>query len=68
MKFTDRAFTIVAGLFLLAAAVLLWRNNLTAAFVIATLGIVAWFLGFRAQTRAKVAADSAAQEDEDFEE
>ena len=61
-------FTIVAGLCLLAAAVLLWRNNLTAAFVSATLGVVAWFFSFRAQTRARVAAESPVEEDEDLEE
>ena len=48
----ERVFTILSGLFLLSAAVLLWWNNLTAAFVTATLGIVAWFLSFRAQARA----------------
>lgn len=65
----ERVFTIISGLFLLAAAVLLWWNNLTAAFVTATLGIVAWLLGFRAQARAKiVAAEPPVESDEDFEE
>ena len=64
----ERLFSIVAGLSLVAAAVLLWRNNLTAAFVSATLGIVAWFLSFRAQTRARVAAQSPLERDEDIEE
>ena len=66
---TERVFTIISGLFLLAAVVLLWWNNLTAAFVTATLGIVAWFLGFRAQMRAKiVAAEPPVETDEDVEE
>lgn len=65
---TERVFTIMAGLFLVAAAVLLWRNNLTAAFVTATVGIVAWFLSFRAQTRAKMAAESPVETDEDVQE
>ena len=65
---TERVFTIMAGLFLVAAAVLLWRNNLTAAFVTATLGIVAWFLSFRAQTRAKIVAESPVETDEDVQE
>ena len=65
---TERSFTIMAGLFLVAAAVLLWRNNLTAAFVTATLGIVAWFLSLRAQTRAKIAAESPVETDEDVQE
>jgi hypothetical protein len=62
-----RVFTIIAGIFLLAAAVLLLWNNLTAAFVTATLGTVAWFLGFRAQTRARTAAESPIERDEDIE-
>ena len=53
---TERILSIVAGLFAVSAGVLLWRNNLTAAFVTATLGAVAWFLSHRAQMRAKVAA------------
>lgn len=63
----ERVFTIIAGLLLLTAALLLWWNNLTAAFVTATLGIVAWFLSFRAQTRARVAAESPVETDEDIE-
>lgn len=53
---TERIFSIVAGLLALSAGVLLWWNNLTAAFVTATLGAVAWFLSYRAKMRAKVAA------------
>ncbi len=64
----ERVFTILAGLFLLAAAVMLWRNNLSAAFVIATLGIVAWFLSYRAQLRAKLAAEAPIRTDEETDE
>ncbi|HEX6190081.1 MAG TPA: hypothetical protein VFZ40_18525 [Pyrinomonadaceae bacterium] len=63
----ERVFTILSGLFLLAAAVLLWWNNLTAVFVTATLGIVAWLLSFRAQARARMAAESPVERDEDIE-
>ena len=63
----ERVFTILSGLFLLSAAVLLWWNNLTAAFVTLTLGIVAWFLSFRAQARARVAAESPVENDEELE-
>ena len=48
---------ILAALLLIVAAVLLWRGNLSAAFVIATLGAVAWFLNYRSQLRANVATD-----------
>lgn len=65
---TERVFTFLSGLFLLVAAGLLWWNNLTAAFVTATLGIVAWFLNYRAQTRARVtAAESPVERDEEVE-
>lgn len=51
---TERIWTIVAALFAVAAVVLLWWNNLPAAFVTATLGAVAWFLSYRVQLRAKI--------------
>ena len=50
----ERAFTILAALLVIAAAVCLWRDNFSAAFVTATLGVVAWFLGFRFRLRANV--------------
>ncbi|HEV8588094.1 MAG TPA: hypothetical protein VGQ72_04415 [Pyrinomonadaceae bacterium] len=62
---TERVFMIIAGLFLLTALVLLWRNNLSAAFVIGTLGIVAWFLGYRAQLRAKRRSEPTVETEED---
>lgn len=55
---TERVWIIVAGVCLLAAAVFLWRDNLSGAFVSATLGVVAWFLSFRAQVRAKLATET----------
>jgi hypothetical protein len=50
----ERIWTIIAALFAMAAGVLLWRNNMSAAFVTATLGAVAWFLSYRVQLRAKI--------------
>ena len=55
----ERIFTIVSGLLLLVALIFLWRNNLSVAFVIATLGVVAWFLSYRSQLRAKITAAEA---------
>ena len=52
----ERTWIVIAALFALAAGALLWRNNMPAAFVTATLGAVAWFLSYRAQIRAKLAA------------
>jgi hypothetical protein len=53
---TERIWIIVAGLFLVVAALFLWRNNLSAAFVTATLGAVAWFIGYRVQLGAQISA------------
>ena len=52
----ERVWLITASLLLIAAAVFLWRNNLSAAFVSAALGAVAWFLSYRSKLRAQVAA------------
>jgi F0F1-type ATP synthase assembly protein I len=52
----ERIWIIVAAIMVIVAAVFLWRNNTSAAFVTATLGAVAWFLSYRAQIRAKLAA------------
>jgi len=49
----ERLWIVVAGVMVIVAAAFLWRNNVSAAFVTATLGAVAWFLSYRAQIRAK---------------
>ena len=51
---SERVWMILASLLLLAAAVFLWRGDLSATFVIGTLGAVAWFLSYRSQLRAKI--------------
>lgn len=53
---TERIWIILAAVMGIAAAGFLWRNNMSAAFVTATLGAVAWFLSYRAQIRAKLTA------------
>ena len=53
---TERIWIIVAGLLVAVAGVFLWRNNLPAVFVTAALGAVAWFLSYRSQLRARIAA------------
>jgi len=62
-----RAWIIVAGLLVIVAGVFLWRNNLSAAFVIAALGACAWFLSYRAQLRELAGNESSEDElaDED---
>jgi Flp pilus assembly protein TadB len=51
---SERIWMILAAFLLIVAAVFLWGGNLSAAFVIATLGAVAWFLSYRSQLRAKI--------------
>jgi predicted membrane protein len=52
----ERIWIILAAVMVIVAAAFLWRNNMSAAFVTATLGAVAWFLSYRAQIRAKLGA------------
>jgi hypothetical protein len=47
---------ILAGTCILVAAFFLLRRNLDAAFVTAAIGLVAWFLNYRAQMKGIVAA------------
>ena len=47
---------IVAGICIVVAVFMVIRGRLDAAFVIAALGVVAWFLNYRAQMSEVVAA------------
>ena len=49
----ERLWTIAAGFLVVMAALFLWRNNLSAAFVTAAAGACAWFLSYRVQLRRK---------------
>lgn len=53
----QKGWITIAGLLVIAAGVFLWRNNLSAAFVIAALGACAWFLSYRAEIRSKFPDD-----------
>jgi hypothetical protein len=53
-----------SALLLIVAAIFLWRNNLSAAFVIAALGACAWFLSYRTQMRSKIVDDESSDESE----
>ena len=64
----ERIWITIAALFALAAGVLLWRNNMPAAFVTATLGAVAWFLSYRVQLRARIDTAEESTELDDHEE
>jgi F0F1-type ATP synthase assembly protein I len=56
---TERIWIILAAVLVIVAATLLWRHHVSAAFVTATLGAVAWFLSYRAQIRARIATTEA---------
>ena len=67
---------ILAGVAIVVAGFFLLRRDFDTAFVIAALGMVAWFLNYRAQMKRIVAADrekknnkceDEAQEDLDYE-
>ena len=62
----ERVWIIASGGLLVVAAVFLWRNNLSTAFVTAVLGACAWFLSYRAQLRKKINDDES--RDEEFSE
>ena len=63
----ERGWIYAAGICLISAAILLARGNLNAAFVAATLGVVAWFLNVRNHLKRNVIpADDA--DDEEIEE
>jgi preprotein translocase subunit SecF len=47
---------IVAGVCIVVAAFFMLRGDLNTAFVVAALGIVAWFLNYRIQMKAIVTA------------
>jgi predicted membrane protein len=64
----ERIWIIVAAIMVIVAATFLWRNNMSAAFVTATLGAVAWFLSYRAQIRAKLAASEVETEEPEIDE
>jgi UPF0716 family protein affecting phage T7 exclusion len=59
---------ILAGVCIIAAAVFLVRRNFDAAFVTAVLGLVAWFLNYRAQMKEVIAAANLQENDSEDEE
>jgi hypothetical protein len=59
-------WVIIAALCTVAAIVLIIRLNYEAAFVVAALGVVAWFLNYRGQVKSRL--DEHDFEDEPFNE
>ena len=60
-----RLWSVLAGVCLLVAIVLAWRDQLNATFVVATLGVVAWFLDLRNRLRARSIEAQTEQEEVD---
>ena len=52
---------IVAGFCIVTAAVFLRRGEVDAAFVVAVLGLVSWFLNYRTQVKESLAAEELRQ-------
>ena len=64
-RLTARAWQGISFLCLSVAALSLWRGYTDAAFVTATLGIVAWFLDLRNRLRrTSIEADNSSHENE----
>lgn len=63
MKFV---WLIVAGIAILLAAVFLWRGDFNSAFVVAAVGLVAWFLNYRSQLK-EVTGESEIEKEDDIE-
>lgn len=54
----------LAGCCIAVAAVLMVLGHFDGAFVVAVVGMVAWFLNYRAQVTADLAAEDATTEEE----
>ena len=57
-------WTAIAGVCLLAAAIALWRQQLNSAFVIATIGLMAWFLRYRSDLKGSLAENGSRLKDD----
>jgi hypothetical protein len=59
---------VLAGVAILVACVFLWRQDFDKAFVAAAIGMVAWFLNYRVQMKAVVAAADLEENNNKYEE
>jgi len=62
---TERIWITMSVILLVLAAGFVWRNNYSVAFGIAALGACAWFLGYRAQLKAKIPTDDVTDDEHD---
>lgn len=54
----------IAGCCIAVAAILMLRGNFDVAFVVAVVGMIAWFLNYRAQVQKGLNAQDATAEEE----
>jgi len=59
---------IIAAVAIVMAGVFLWRRDFDTAFVIAALGMVAWFLNYRAQMKEITATADLKEKNNGYEE
>jgi hypothetical protein len=59
---------ILAAVAIVVAGVFLWRRDFDTAFVIAALGMVAWFLNYRVQMKEITAAADLKEKNNGYEE
>ena len=59
---------IVAAVAIVMAGVFLWRRDFDTAFVVAAVGMVAWFLNYRAQMKEITAAADLKEKNNRYEE
>ena len=55
----------IAGVCIILAAALMWKRDFNAAFIVAVIGVVAWFLNYRNQIRSLTKALDTEKEVED---
>ena len=60
----NTVWLVIAGCCITVAGVFLLRGNFDAAFVVAVLGMVAWFLNYRTQVQKTLNAEDATDEEE----
>ena len=53
----------IAGVCLVTAAIALWRQQLNAAFVIAAIGVMAWFLKYRSDVKESLTGEGSPVDD-----
>jgi hypothetical protein len=54
----------ISGCCIVVAAILMFRGNFDVAFVVAVVGMIAWFLNYRAQVQKSLTAEDATVEEE----